>query len=157
DVDAEPGELLAGFAGPFSPLHATEAAGRLGAEKHGLGHRQVWPATQLLMHHGDAGRQCVALRYEMLAYPIHHASTGQLRVHAGDDVHEHALGRRGLADETMDLAGEKLEVDPKERLYAAEGFCDALEHEDELAAVRHRDVRSGSDPPSTASPAHSPW
>ena len=39
DVDAEPGELLAGFARHAPPLHEAEAIGRLRAEKHVLGDR----------------------------------------------------------------------------------------------------------------------
>jgi hypothetical protein len=45
-------------------------------------------------------------------------------MHAGDDLHQRALACAVLADETMDLAGEKREVDPAQRLDAAKGLAD---------------------------------
>ena len=42
-----------------------------------------------------------------------------------------------FADETMDLAGGEREVDPTQRLDAAEGLGDLLQFEDGRAALRH--------------------
>ena len=60
DVDAEPRELLTRFARHAPPLHETEAIGRLGAEKHVLGDRQIGRDAEFLMNHGDAGRARIA-------------------------------------------------------------------------------------------------
>jgi hypothetical protein len=60
DVDAEPLQLLAGLARHAPPLHEAEAVGRLAAQKHVLGHRQVRRHAEFLMHHRDPGRMRVA-------------------------------------------------------------------------------------------------
>ncbi len=49
---------------------------------------------------------------------------------AGDDLHQRAFPRAVFADETMDLAGGKREVDPTERLDAAEGLGNLVQFED---------------------------
>ena len=130
DVDAESGELLAGLARHAPPLHEAEAVGRLLAEKDVLGDRQVGHDAQLLMHHADAGRKRVARRAETGFPPVEHEAAGELRMHAGDDLHQRAFAGAVFADETMDLAGEQREVDPAQRLDTAEGFRDALQFED---------------------------
>ena len=130
DVDAEPGELLAGFARHAPPLHEAEAVGRLDAEKHVLGNRQIRRHAELLMDHGDAGRARVARRAEARRLPIEHKTAGEFRMHAGDDLHQRAFSRAVLADETMDLAGGKREVDTTKRLDAAEGLGDLVQFED---------------------------
>ena len=130
DVDAEPGELLARFARHAPPLHEAEAIDRLGAEKHVLGHRQIRGNAEFLMHHGDAGRTCVACWTES-GRPARRAETArEIRMHAGDDLHQRALARTVLADETMDLAGEECEVHAAQRLDAAEGLRDLVQFED---------------------------
>ena len=58
-------------------------------------------------------------------------------MHAGDDLHQRALAGAVLADETMDLAGGEREVDPAQRLDAAEGLRDPVQFEDGRAALRH--------------------
>ena len=114
-------ELLAGLARHPPPLHEAEAVGRLAAEKDVLGHRQVGRDAELLMHHGDAGRMRVARRAETGLLAVQQETAGEFRMHAGDDLHQRAFSRAVLADETMDLAGGKREVDPAKRLDAAEG------------------------------------
>ena len=47
-------------------------------------------------------------------------------MHAGDDLHQRAFSRAVLADETMDLAGQKREIDPTKRFDAAEALRDLL-------------------------------
>ena len=130
DVDAEPRELLAGLARHAPPLHEAEAVGRLRAEKHVLGDRQVRRDAEFLMHHGDAGGEGVARRAEAGLPPVQHEAAGEFRMHAGDDLHQRAFARAVFADETMDLAGGKREVDPAKRLDAAEGLRDLVQFED---------------------------
>ena len=130
DVDAEPGELLARLARHAPPLHEAEPIGRLRAEKHVLGHGQIGRDAELLMHHGDAGRARVARRAEAGLPAVEQETAGEFRMHAGDDLHQRALARAVLADETMDLAGGKREVDATQRLDAAEGLRDLLQFED---------------------------
>ena len=89
------------------------------------------------MHHGDAGRTGVAHRSEPGLPAVQHETPGEIRVHAGDDLHQRAFARAVLADETMDLAGGKREVDPAKRLDTAEGFRDPLQFEDGLMSQRH--------------------
>ena len=137
DVDAEPLQLLAGFARHPPPLHEAEAVGRLRPEKHVLGHRQVGRDAEFLMHHGDAGRVRVAHRSKPGLPAVQHETAREFRMHAGDDLHQRAFARAVLADETMDLAGGKREVDPAKRLDTAEGFRDPLQFEDGLMSQRH--------------------
>jgi hypothetical protein len=47
-------------------------------------------------------------------------------MHTGDDLHQRAFPGAVFADETMDLAGGKREVDPAQRLDAAEGLRDLV-------------------------------
>src|SRR5438045_9717765 len=89
------------------------------------------------MNHGDTGRARVAYRSKTGLPPIEHETAGEFRMHAGDDLHQRALARAVLADETMDLAGGEREVDPTQRLDAAEGLGDLLQFEDGRAALRH--------------------
>ena len=126
DIDPEARELLAGFARHAPPLHEAYGVGRLVAEKHVLGHRQIRRDAKLLMHHGNAGGTRVARRPEPDLLSVQQEAAGKLRVHAGDDLHQRAFARAVLADETMDLAGEKREVDPTQRLDAAKGLADPL-------------------------------
>ena len=137
DVDAEPLQLLAGFADHPPPLHQAEPVGGLRAEKHVLGHRQVRRDAEFLMHHGDAGCARVAHRSKPGLPAVQHETPGEIRVHAGDDLHQRAFARAVFADETMDLAGGKREVDPAKRLDTAEGFRDPLQLEDALMSQRH--------------------
>ena len=123
DVDAEARELLAGLARHAPPLHEAERVGRLVAEKHVLGDREVGGDAELLMHHGDAGGVRIARRAEAGLLAVQQEAAGEFRMHAGDDLHQRAFARAVLADETVDLAGEKREVDPAQRLDAAEGLA----------------------------------
>ena len=111
DVDAEPGELLAGLARHAPPLHEAKPIDGLGSEKHVLGHRQVGGDAQFLMHHGDAGCERVADRAEAGLAAVQHELAGEIRLGARDDLHQGALAGAVLADETMDLAGAKGEVE----------------------------------------------
>ncbi len=121
DVDAEAGELLAGLARHAPPLHEAEPVGRLVAQEHVLGHRQVGRDAELLMHHGDAGRVRVAHRAEVRLLAVEQEAAGEIGVHAGDDLHQRAFAGAVLADETVDLAGREREIDTTKRLDAAEG------------------------------------
>ena len=112
------------FARHAPPLHEAEAIGRLRAEKDVLGHRQIGRDAELLMDHGDAGRARVARRAEAGLPAVEHEAAREFRMHAGDDLHQRALAGAVLADETMDLAGGEREVDPAQRLDAAEGLRD---------------------------------
>ena len=127
-----------GLAGHAPPLHEAEAVGRLVPEKYVLGHRQVGRDAQFLMHHGDAGRMGVARRAKPGLPAVQHETAREFRMHPGDDLHQRAFARAVLADETMDLAGGKREVDPAKRLDTAEGFGDPLQFEDGLMSQRHR-------------------
>ena len=82
------------------------------------------------MDHGDAGGERVAHRAEAGFPPVEHETAGEFRMHAGDDLHQRAFPRAVLADETMDLAGGKREVDPAKRLDTAEGLRDLVQFED---------------------------
>ena len=124
DVDAEPCELLAGFARHAPPLHQAEAIGRLGAKEDVFGHRQVGSDAELLVDHGDAGRVRVARRPETGFLSVQHKATGEFRMHAGDDLHQRAFSRAVFADETMDLAGIQREIDPTKSFDAAEALRD---------------------------------
>ncbi len=129
DVDAESGELFTGFARHAPPLHDSEAIGRLHAEKHVLGDRQIGRDAELLMDHGDAGGAGIADRSKPDFLSIQRETAREFRVHAGDDFHQRALAGAVFADETVDLAGGKREVDPAERLDTAEGLGDAVQFE----------------------------
>ena len=61
----------------------------------------------------DAGRMRVAGRAEAGLPAVEHEPAGEIRMHAGDDLHQRAFPRAVLADETMDLAGGQREVDPR--------------------------------------------
>src|SRR5437879_10061575 len=89
------------------------------------------------MNHGDTGRARVAYRSKTGLPPIQHETARELRMHAGDDLHQRALAGAVFADETMDLAGGEHEVNATERLDAAEGLRDLLQFEDGRAALRH--------------------
>ena len=130
DVDTESRELLTGLARHAPPLHQTEAIGGLHAEKHVLGDRQIGRDAELLMDHGDAGCAGIADRPEPDFLAIQRKAAREFRVHAGDDFHQRALAGAVFADETVDLAGGKREVDPAKRLDAAEGLGDPVEFED---------------------------
>src|SRR6266568_2790005 len=103
------------------------------------------------MNHGDAGRVRVARRSKTGLEPVQQETARELRMHAGDDLHQRALSSAVFADETMDLAGGEREVDAPERLDAAEGLRDLVQFEDGRATLRHKGLRSGNDPPSIAS------
>ncbi|MEY9920108.1 hypothetical protein ABIF99_006423 [Bradyrhizobium japonicum] len=105
DVDAEAGELLAGLARHAPPLHEAEPVGRLVAQEYVLGDREIGCDAQLLMHHGDAGRVCIAGGAEMRLLPVDQEAASEFAVHAGDDLHQRAFAGAVLADETVDLAG----------------------------------------------------
>ena len=100
------------------------------AEKHVLGDRQIGRDAEFLMDHGDAGRAGIADRSEPDFLSIQRETAREFRMHAGDDFHQRALAGAVFADETVDLAGGKREVDPAERLDAAEGLGDLLQFED---------------------------
>ena len=82
------------------------------------------------MDHGDAGRMRVAHRSKAGLAPVQHETAREFRMHAGDDLHQRALAGAVLADETMDLAGGEREVDPTQRLDAAEGLGDLVQFEE---------------------------
>src|SRR6185312_10627901 len=113
--------------------------------------------AELLMHHGDAGGMRIAGGAEPSFLSVQQQAAGEFRMQAGDDLHQRAFARAVLADETVDLAGGEREVDPAQRLDAAEGLADPLEFEDGGRAVRHGRLKSGSGSPSTACRPHWPW
>jgi len=61
-----------------------------------------------------------ASRVERKWTPRPQTTAGEIRMHAGDDLHQRALACTILADETMDLAGKEGEVHAAQRLDAAE-------------------------------------
>ncbi len=156
-VDAKFGELFTRLARHAPPLHDAEAVGRLRPEKDVLGHRQIGHDAEFLMHHGDTGRARVADRSKPGLPAIEHETARELRMHAGDDLHQRAFPRAVLADETMDLAGGEREVDPAERRDAAEGLVDLEQFENGRATLRHKALRSGSGSPSIACRRRWPW
>ena len=78
------------------------------------------------MHHGDAGRVRVTRGTKASLLPVEQETAGEFRMHAGDNLHQRALPRAVFADETMDLAGGKREVDPTKGLDTAEALRDLV-------------------------------
>ncbi len=91
-----------------------------------LGDRQVRHYRQLLMHHADAGVERIAGGAESHLLPVDAHAAAEIRVHAGDDLHQRLLAGAVLADEAMDFAGAEREVDLAKRFDTAEGFRDAV-------------------------------
>ena len=137
--------------------------------------------SKLLMHHADAGVQRVAGRAEahLLAVELHRA--GDIRMHAGDDLHQRRLAGAVLADEAVDLAGAQREIDVAKRLTPPKDFempvssSSGAPSPPAVGRVIRRSsgtcrdaaagsgsrrrgcVRSGSGLPSTACRRRSPW
>jgi hypothetical protein len=100
-------------------------------EEDVLGDGQVGRNAELLVHHADAGGVRVARPSgKRTGWPSSRKRAVELGVHAGDDLHQRALAGAVLANETVDLAGMKREVDTTKRFDAAEALRDALEFQD---------------------------
>ena len=96
------------------------ALGQFSAEKQILFHGEIGHETEFLEHRADADepRRMWRQMTDVLALELEVAGVG--RVGSGDDVDERGLACAVLAEENMDLATAKLEIDAVQRHHAGE-------------------------------------
>jgi len=110
------------------PVDQPEPIGRLPAEEDILGDGQRRHDRQFLVDHADAARLRLGRSVEPYGLTAKDEDAIVRRVHAGKDLHQRALASAVLPDETVNLAGQEIEVDLGQRDRPAE----ALRHSAQL-------------------------
>ncbi|GAA0000194.1 hypothetical protein BRDID11002_01940 [Bradyrhizobium diazoefficiens] len=131
-----------GAAAHLAVAHDAEAH-RLAVEKQVLRHREIRQQIDLLVDRSDAGlkRGLGRARRDLLAAEPDDA--GVAREYAGDDLDQRGLAGAVLAEQRMDLAGAKREVDLLQRTHSAEALADPAHLQkgrSRIGAVLHNDV-----------------
>ena len=142
DIEAELGEQRFGAAAHLAFAHDAEAH-RLAVEKQVLRHRQVRQQVDLLVDGGNAGLHCGLGRARRDLFAAQADDTGIAREHAGDDLDQRRFAGAVLAEQRMDLAGAKREVDLLQRAHRTEALADPAhlqQGRSRIKAVLHNDV-----------------
>ena len=129
DIDAEATHDLGGPPPRGAEADEAEAAG-LAPDEQVFGYRHVRQEVDLLIDGADAGLQRVGGTFGMDLAAGDADGAAVARQHAGHGLDEGRFAGPVLAEQGMDLAGAKLEIDAVQRPDAAEGLAQPLDRED---------------------------
>ena len=119
-VDAE---ALGGLAEAIPFTGAVEAAPAV-AQAKVLQHRQLADQAEMLVNHGDAARERVGGSARAVGVPAEQESAAIGPIEAEDQVAQRRLAGAVLAQQAVDLAGAKFEVDVGKRCERSEALAD---------------------------------